>query len=98
MVLEILRSREDSPARESAPDALREEGEVALLAANRAGTTVRAIDAYPSYFTIDLQRNSAVSGVCVRSIGQYFQAKAGARWRHEAPTSLLRWVPQLARG
>src|SRR5665811_2134062 len=69
MVLEILRSREDSPARESAPDALREEGEVARLAANRAGTTVRAIDAYPSYFTIDLQRNSAVSGVCVRSIG-----------------------------
>ena len=80
MVLEIFRSREDSPARESAPDALREEGEVARRAANRAGTTVRAIDAYPSYFTIDLQRNSAVSGgVCVRSIGQYFRGKGGSK-------------------
>ena len=61
------------------PDALREEGEVARRAANRAGTTVRAIDAYPSYFTIDLQRNSAVSGVCVRSIGQYFRGKGGSK-------------------
>ena len=58
---------------------MREEGEVARLAANRAGTTVRAIDAYPSYFTIDLQRNSAVSGVCVRSIGQYFRGKGGSK-------------------
>jgi hypothetical protein len=58
---------------------LREEGEVARLAANRAGTTVRAIDAYPSCFTIDLQRNSAVSGVCVRSIGQYFRGRGGTK-------------------
>jgi len=59
--------------------ALREEGEVARLAANRAGTTVRGFDAYSAYFTIDLQRNSAVSGVCVRSIGQYFRGKGGSK-------------------
>ena len=33
------------------------------LASNRPGTTVRSIDAYPGYFTLDLQRNGAVSGM-----------------------------------
>jgi hypothetical protein len=46
------------------------------VAANRAGTTVRAIDAYPGYFTLDLQGNGAVSGMMsVSSI-------TGAVWYH----------------
>ena len=46
------------------------------LAANRAGTTIAGIDAYPGYFTMDLQRNGAVIGMMsVRSVG-------GAVWYH----------------
>jgi hypothetical protein len=33
------------------------------LAANRPDTTIKSIDAYPGYFTLDLQRNGAVSGM-----------------------------------
>jgi hypothetical protein len=46
------------------------------LAANRAGTTVRAIDAYPGYFTLDLQSNGAVSGMMSVS------SVTGAVWYH----------------
>ena len=46
------------------------------LATNRAGTTVRAIDAYPGYFTLDLQSNGAVSGMMSVS------AVTGAVWYH----------------
>ena len=46
------------------------------LSANRAGTTVRAIDAYPGYFTIDFQRNGAVIGMMSVS------AVSGAVWYH----------------
>ena len=33
------------------------------LAANQAGTTIASIDAYPGYFTIDLQRGGKVTGM-----------------------------------
>jgi len=33
------------------------------LAANQAGTTIASIDAYPGYFTLDLQRGGTVSGM-----------------------------------
>jgi hypothetical protein len=46
------------------------------LAANRAGTTVRTIDAYPGYFTLDLQSNGAVSGMMSVS------SVTGAVWYH----------------
>lgn len=46
------------------------------LAANQAGTTVGSIDAYPGYFTIDLQRSGTVSGMMsVNSVN-------GAVWYH----------------
>jgi hypothetical protein len=48
----------------------------AWLAANRAGTTVRTIDAYPGYFTLDLQRNGAVVGM------MSVNAVTGAVWYH----------------
>ena len=48
----------------------------AWLAANMAGTTIGSIDAYPGYFTIDLQRNGPLSGMMsVSSVG-------GAVWYH----------------
>jgi len=46
------------------------------LAANRAGTTVRSIDAYPGYFTLDLQRNGTVVGM------MSVNAVTGAVWYH----------------
>ena len=46
------------------------------LAANRPGTTVRSIDAYPGYFTLDLQRNGVVSGMMSVS------SSTGAPWYH----------------
>jgi hypothetical protein len=46
------------------------------LAANRAGTTVRTIDAYPGYFTLDLQSNGVVSGMMSVS------SVTGAVWYH----------------
>jgi hypothetical protein len=33
------------------------------LAANRPGATIKSIDAYPGYVTLDLQRNGVVSGM-----------------------------------
>ena len=46
------------------------------LAANRAGTTIAGIDAYPGYFTLDLQRNGSVNGMLsVNSV-------TGAVWYH----------------
>jgi len=48
----------------------------AWLAATMAGTTIGSIDAYPGYFTIDLQRNGTLSGMMsVNSVG-------GAVWYH----------------
>jgi len=46
------------------------------LAANRAGTTIGSIDAYPGYFTIDLRRNGTVSGMMSVS------SLTGAVWYH----------------
>lgn len=46
------------------------------LATNRAGTTVRAIDTYPGYFTLDLQSNGVVSGMMSVS------SLTGAVWYH----------------
>jgi len=46
------------------------------LAANRPGTTVRSIDAYPGYFTIDLQRGGVVSGM------MSVNTSTGAAWYH----------------
>jgi len=48
----------------------------AWLAANRVGTTIAGIDAYPGYFTIDLQRNGALSGMMSVS------SVSGAVWYH----------------
>jgi len=46
------------------------------LAANRAGTTIAGIIAYPGYFTLDVQRNGSVSGMLsVNSV-------TGAVWYH----------------
>ncbi len=46
------------------------------LAANRAGTTIAGIDAYPGYFTLDVKRDGAVSGMLsVNSV-------TGAVWYH----------------
>jgi hypothetical protein len=46
------------------------------LAANQPGTTIRSIDAYPGYFTTDLQRNGAVSGM------MSVNSSNGAVWYH----------------
>ena len=46
------------------------------LAANRPGTTVGSIDAYPGYFTIDLQQGGVVSGMMSVS------SSTGAAWYH----------------
>jgi hypothetical protein len=46
------------------------------LAANRSGTTIKSIDAYPGYFTLDLQRNGVVSGM------MSVNSSTGAVWYH----------------
>ena len=46
------------------------------LAANRPGTTIRSIDTYPGYFTLDLQRNGVVSGM------MSINSSNGAVWYH----------------
>jgi len=43
---------------------------------NQGGTTIRSLDAYPGYFTIDLQRNGAVSGM------MSVNSSTGAVWYH----------------
>jgi len=48
----------------------------AWLAANRAGTTIGSMDAYPGYFTIDLKRNGVVSGM------MSVNSSSGAVWYH----------------
>jgi hypothetical protein len=46
------------------------------LTANRPGTTIKSIDAYPGYFTLDLQRNGVVSGM------MSVNSSTGAVWYH----------------
>jgi hypothetical protein len=46
------------------------------LTANRPGTTIKSIDTYPGYFTLDLQHNSAVSGM------MSVNSSTGAVWYH----------------
>ena len=46
------------------------------LAANRPGTTIRSIDAYPGYFTLDFQRNGVVGGM------MSVNSSTGAAWYH----------------
>jgi hypothetical protein len=46
------------------------------LATNRPGTTIKSIDAYPGYFTLDLQRNGVVSGM------MSVNSATGAVWYH----------------
>jgi hypothetical protein len=46
------------------------------LAANRPGATIRSIDAYPGYFTLDLQRKDVVSGM------MSVNSSTGAAWFH----------------
>ena len=46
------------------------------LASNRPGTTINSIDAYPGYFTLDLQDNGVVSGMMSVS------SSTGAVWYH----------------
>jgi hypothetical protein len=46
------------------------------LAANRPGATIKSIDAYPGYFTLDLQRNGVVSGM------MSVNSSTGAAWFH----------------
>ena len=46
------------------------------LAANQAGTSIGSIDAYPGYFTVDLQRGGVVSGMMSVS------SVTGAVWYH----------------
>ena len=48
----------------------------AWLAANRSGTTIGSIDAYPGYFTLDLRHNGTVSGMMSVS------SSSGAVWYH----------------
>gem|GEM_PF-5788981 len=55
------------------------------LATNRAGTTLRAIDPYPGYFTLDLQSNGAVSGMMSVS------SVTGAAWYHGWHGTSSRW-------
>ena len=46
------------------------------LATNQPGTTIKGLDAYPGYFTLDLQRGGVVSGMM--SVSSY----TGAVWYH----------------
>jgi hypothetical protein len=46
------------------------------LTANRPGTTIKSIDAYPGYFTLDLQSNGVVSGM------MSVNSSTGAAWYH----------------
>jgi len=46
------------------------------LATNQAGTTIASIDAYPGYFTVDLQRNGKVTGMLS------VNSSTGAVWYH----------------
>jgi hypothetical protein len=46
------------------------------LTANRPGTTIKSIDAYPGYFTLGLQRNGVVSGM------MSVNSSTGAAWYH----------------
>jgi hypothetical protein len=46
------------------------------LAANRTRATIKSIDAYPGYFTLDLQRNGVVSGM------MSVNSSMGAAWYH----------------
>lgn len=46
------------------------------LTANRPGTRIKSIDAYPGYFTLDLQRNGVVSGM------MSVNSSTGAIWYH----------------
>jgi hypothetical protein len=46
------------------------------LTANRPGTTIRSIDTYPGYFTLDLHRNGVVSGM------MSVNSSTGAAWFH----------------
>jgi len=46
------------------------------LAANRPGTTIKSLDAYPGYFTLDLQHNGVVSGM------MSVNSSTGAAWYH----------------
>ena len=46
------------------------------LTANRPGTTIKSIDAYPGYFTLDLQHNGVVSGM------MSVNSSTGAAWYH----------------
>ena len=46
------------------------------LAANRAGTTIGGVDAYPGYFTLDLKRNGTVNGMLS------VNSSTGAVWYH----------------
>jgi len=46
------------------------------LTANRPGTTIKSIDAYPGYFTLDLQRNGVVGGM------MSVNSSTGAAWYH----------------
>jgi hypothetical protein len=46
------------------------------LTTNRSGTTIKSIDAYPGYFTLDLQRNGVVSGM------MSVNSSTGAVWYH----------------
>ena len=46
------------------------------LTANRPGATIKSIDAYPGYFTLDLQRNGVVSGM------MSVDSSTGAAWFH----------------
>ena len=46
------------------------------LATNQAGTTIASIDAYPGYFTIDLQRGGKVTGM------MSVNSATGAVWYH----------------
>lgn len=46
------------------------------LAANRPGATIRSIDIYPGYFTLDLQDNGVVSGM------MSVNSSTGAVWYH----------------
>ena len=46
------------------------------LTANRPGTTIRSIDTYPGYFTLDLQHTGVVSGMISVS------SSTGATWYH----------------
>jgi hypothetical protein len=46
------------------------------LTVNRPGTTIKNIDAYPGYFTLDLHRNGVVSGM------MSVDSSTGAAWYH----------------